>query len=1199
MAREFRSIDGNTAATYVAYAFSDVAAIYPITPSSVMGEVADSMSANGILNIFGQRLKVVEMQSEAGAAGAVHGVLSAGGLATTFTASQGLLLMIPNMFKISGELSPTVFHVSARSVATHALSIFGDHSDVMAARSTGFGLMAEASCQEVHDLGLISHIATLKTKIPMVNFFDGFRTSHEIQKMEVMTYDEMAEMMPWEDVENFRRRGMNPEHPQLRGSAQNPDIFFQAREAANPYYNAAVGIIQETMEMVSQKLGRTYNLFDYHGDPDAETAIVIMATGADVAHEAVDFLNARGEKRGLIKVRLYRPWSTEHFIKALPKNIKKLAVMDRTKEPGALGEPLYIDILAALAEAGRTDIKVYGGRYGLSSKDFTPSDVKSVFENLDADQPKNHFTVSITDDVTNTSLPIREQIDSAPPGTVSCMFWGLGGDGTVGANKDAIKIIGDHTKKYTQGYFAYDAKKSGGVTISHLRFSDNPIRGHYFIKASDYVACHNPAYVGVYDMLGALKPGGTFVLNCHWTCTDEYNRELPGSMKRYIARNNIEFYTIDAVKIAEDLGLGARINMIMQTAFFKLSKVLPFDEAIDYLKKAIKKTYGKKGEDVVKMNWDAVDASLNAINKVEVPTEWADAELEAEIVRDEPEWVRKVMRPIILQKGDDVPVSAFAAPLDGKYDWTGPDGTFPVATTQYEKRHVAINVPEWNPETCIMCNHCSFVCPHASIRPILLTEEEAAKAPKTFVTRDAKAKQIKGLKFRIQVYIDDCVGCGNCVDICPVNQKGDKDPALVMKPLELQRDEQQPNYEFAATIPEKPDLMPMTTITGSQYQRPLFEFSGACPGCGETPYYKLLTQLFGDRLIIGNATGCSSIYGGAAPVSPFCVNKEGHGPAWANSLFEDNAEYAFGMKLAHDQRRDRIVTLINQAIEKGVSGGLKAAMEAWLEGMHDAEKSREAGGKLVEILEKEAGDDQVLNQILSMRDIFTKKSIWAVGGDGWAYDIGYGGVDHVMAMNMDVNLLVLDTEVYSNTGGQSSKATPTGSVAKFAASGKKTAKKDLGAMLMTYGYVYVASVAMGANKQQCLKAFLEAESYPGPSILICYSPCINHGIRAGMGKSQEEEKLAVESGYWPLYRYDPRLAWEGKNPFQLDSKEPTGDLHEFLMGEVRYESLTRTFPEEAEKLHARLIEEFNARFDKYKAMAEAVPATVSAEAKSD
>ena len=1187
MTRELKSIDGNTAATYIAYAFSDVAAIYPITPSSVMGEVADSMSTNGVLNLFDQTLKVVEMQSEAGAAGAVHGVLSAGALSTTFTASQGLLLMIPNMFKISGELSPTVFHVSARSVAAHALSIFGDHSDVMATRSTGFGIMAACSCQEVHDLAIVSHIATLKTKIPMLNFFDGFRTSHEIQKAEVISYDELNDIVPWDEIANFRMRGMNPEHPQFRGSAQNPDIFFQAREAANKYYDTAPDIIQETMEIVSKKLGRTYNLFDYYGDPEAENIIVIMASGGDVAHEAIDYLNScRDGKYGLLKVRLYRPWSTKHFIKALPPSVKRIAVMDRTKEPGAIGEPLYIDIIAALNESACSDIEVIGGRYGLSSKDFTPTHILAVLKNLDSDTPKKKFTVGITDDVTHLSLETSEEIDTTPEGTVSCKFWGLGSDGTVGANKEAIKIIGDHTDLYTQGYFAYDSKKSGGVTISHLRFSTCPLKGHYFIKNADYIACHNPAYLGVYDMLSDLKPGHTFVLNCLWETVEDLDQNLPGSVKKYIAENNIEFYTINAVKIAEDIGLGGRINMIMQTVFFYLAKVLPVDEAIGYLKKAIEKTYGSKGPEVVQMNWDAVDATIGAIHHIKVPSEWAKAEVEPEFRLDAPEWVNEVMLPIIRQKGDDVPVSAFDAELTGEYAWTGPDGTFPVACTQFEKRGIAVNVPEWNKDTCILCNQCSFVCPHAAIRPVLLDEKEAARKPKTFETIPGKAKEIKGMPYRIQVYIDDCTGCGNCADICPVNTAGVKDPALVMKPIASQRPDQETNYKFAITVVEKSDLMPKTTVAGSQLQKPLFEFSGACGGCGETSYYKLLTQLFGDRLVIGNATGCSSIYGGSAPVSPFNINKDGHGPAWANSLFEDNAEYAFGMKLAHDQRRGLVAKLVGEALSAKISPDMKDVMSNWLKNMDNGELSRDWGNKLKAQLQKEMAGNELLTQIWSMRDMFTKQSIWAVGGDGWAYDIGYGGLDHVMAMNLDVNIMVLDTEVYSNTGGQSSKATPTGSVAKFAESGKKTAKKDLGAMMMTYGYVYVASISMGADKKQTLKAFMEAESYPGPSILICYSPCINHGIKKGMGKSQEEMKLAVECGYWPLYRYDPRLSREGKNPFQFDSKKPTGDLHEYLMGEVRYASLTQSFPEEAKKLHTRLIEEFRERYEKYKVMAE-------------
>lgn len=1185
MARQFRSTDGNRAATYVAYAFSDVAAIYPITPSSDMGEEADEMSANGVLNLFGQRLRVVQMQSEAGAAGAVHGVLASGGLSTTFTAAQGLLLMIPDMYKIAGEFLPTVFHVSARTVATHALSIFGDHSDVMATRSTGFGLMAASSPQEVHDLALVSHIATLKTKVPMLNFFDGFRTSHEIQKIEVLSYDEMAELVPWNEIENFRRRGMNPEHPHLRGSAQNPDIFFQAREAANPFYNASAGIIADVMAQVSKKLGREYHLFDYHGDPEADKIIIIMGSGADVVHETIDYLRKEGYKVGVLKVRLYRPWSNEHFLNALPKSVKKIAVLDRCKEPGALGEPLYIDVLAAFSKAGITDKLVLGGRYGLSSKDFTPAMVKAVFDNLDKGQ-KNHFTVGIVDDVTHTSLEVGETIDTSPEGTVSCKFWGFGGDGTVSANKGAIKIIGDHTDLYTQGHFVYDAFKSGGLTVSHLRFARSPIRGHYLIQHADYVACHKPVYVNHYDMLSDLKEGGTFVLNCHWVC-DDLEKYLPGSVKRALARKKANFYTIDAVGIAERLGLGGLINMIMQTVFFALSNVIPVDEAIGYLKKEIIKAYGDKGEDVVKKNFASVDETLKHLTKIEIPPEWANAPLEEPVKENVPEWVTKVMRPIRKQQGDKLPVSAFSGPMDGSYEWSGPDGTFPVGTTLYDKRYIAINVPEWNPDTCTTCNQCSFVCPHAVIKPYLLDPDEAARAPKDFITIDAKGKEMKGLKYRMQVSVADCTGCANCADICPVNTAGKVAPALVMKPLHTQIEKQVPNQEFADTVKPKPGLLKKETVTGSQYEEPLFVYHGACGGCGETPYYKLLCQLFGDRLMIGNATGCSSIYGGSVPSIPFYKNRNGHGPVWANSLFEDNAEFAFGMKLAHDQRRNRIAMLIEKAFNTPISSDLRKAMEAWLANMNDGDKSRETGNLMAQLLEKEAGDNLLLKDILSMRDIFTKKSIWAIGGDGWAYDIGYGGLDHVIAMNQDVNLLVLDTEVYSNTGGQSSKASPTGSVAKFAFSGKKTTKKDLGAMAMTYGYVYVATVAMGYSKTQTLKAFLEAEAYPGPSLIIAYSPCINHGIKEGMDKSQYEQEIAVRSGYWPLYRFNPLRIKEGKNPFQLDSKEPDYDLHKFLMREVRYASLVQTFPEEAAELHKRLVEEYSLRYKKYKQMAEA------------
>jgi len=1179
--KHMMTIDGNTAAAHVAYAFSDVAAIYPITPSSSMGEVADSWAAHGRKNIFGQRLQVTEMQSEAGAAGAVHGSLAAGAFTTTFTASQGLLLMIPNMYKIAGEFLPTVFHVSARALAGHALSIFGDHSDVMATRQTGFALLASASVQEVIDLGMVAHIATLKAKVPFIHFFDGFRTSHEIQKVDVIEYEQMAKLAPWTEIKAFRRRAMNPEHPHLRGTAQNPDIYFQGREAGNRYYEAAPGIVVEAMKEVSALVGREYHLFDYVGAPDAERVIVLMGSACDVTEETVNYLVGHGEKVGMLKVRLYRPWSSEHFLKALPSTAKRIAVLDRTKESGSEGEPLYKDISTLYQEQGGERPLIVGGRYGLGSKDFTPAMVQAVFTNLASESPRNRFTVGITDDVTHTSLIVDKDIDVAPEGTIQCKFWGLGADGTVGANKSAIKIVGNNTDLYAQAYFAYDAKKSGGITMSHLRFGKSPIQSPYLIKTADYIACHNPAFVHKYDLLSGIKDGGIFVLNCPWS-TAELEKELPAALKQTIAEKHLKLYTIDAVKLAGKVGLGGRINMIMQTVFFKLAGVLPVDEAIAHLKEAIVKAYGRKGEKVVQMNYAGVDAALDNLVEIEVPTSWASASGSPEGL-DQPKWVHEVMRPIILQEGDSLPVSAFAAELDGKYAWTGPDGSFPVATTKYEKRGVAINVPEWNAETCIQCNQCAFVCPHAAIRPILASEEDLAEAPAAFNTIPAMGKGMEGLKFRIQVSTLDCTGCGNCVDICP-GKKGEK--ALMLKPLTSQIEHEVENHEFSVTLPVRDDVMSMETVKGSQFRQPLFEFSGACPGCGETPYVKLATQLFGNRMLIANATGCSSIYGGSAPAVPYCVNKDGHGPSWANSLFEDNAEYGFGMNLALIARRARLARLIEESLETDLASDLKEVMAAWLAGKDDAKASREAGDRMAALLAQRAGSDERLKAILSMKDIFTKKSIWVFGGDGWAYDIGYGGLDHVMAMNQDVNVLVMDTEVYSNTGGQSSKATPTGSVAKFAASGKKTKKKDLGRMFMSYGYVYVASIAMGANKNQCLKAFLEAESYPGPSIIIAYAPCINQGLKKGMGKSQEEERLAVEVGYWPLYRYNPLLKGEGKNPFILDSKEPTGDFHEFLMGEVRYSSLVTSFPGEAERLHKQLEEEYMERYQEYKKMAE-------------
>jgi len=1162
----WKSIDGNTAASHVAYAFSDVAAIYPITPSSAMGEMIDAWSVQGRKNIFGQQVKVSEMQSEGGAAGAVHGSLSAGAFTSTFTASQGLLLMIPNMYKISGEIMPAVFHVAARAVAGQALSIFGDHQDVMATRETGFSLLASGSVQEAMDLALVAHLSTIRASIPFVHFFDGFRTSHEIQKVEMLDYDDIPDLVDWDAIKRHRERALNPEHPHLRGTAQNPDIYFQVNEAANKYYQAVPKIVEEEMEKVSKLTGRSYHLFDYVGDPEAEHIVIMMGSGAEAAEEAVNYLNQKGEKIGLVKVRLYRPLSVEHFFRAIPKTAKRIAVLDRTKENGSFGEPLYVDI-SAMYQNKHEDMLIVGGRYGLGSKDLTPSMVKAVFDNLKLAEPKNHFTVGIEDDVTFTSLLIKEEIDASPGGLVQCKFWGLGGDGTVGANKSAIKIIGDNTDMYAQGYFAYDSKKSGGVTISHLRFGKALIQSTYLINTADYVACHNPVYVDKYNLLEGIKENGTFVLNCPWTLK-EMEDHLPNSLKKIIAEKNLKFYTIDAVQIAEEVGLGGRINMVMQTVFFKLANVLSVDDAIKYLKEAIEKTYGKKGKDIVEMNWKAVDAALDNIKEINYPNSWAQLAPKNEKEADEPDFVKNVMRPMLAQQGDKLPVSAFT-----------PGGFFPTATAKYEKRGVAINIPEWIKDNCIQCNQCAMVCPHAAIRPVLVTEKELKNAPEGFESKKATGRDMDGLSFRVQVYPEDCTGCGNCVDVCPSKEK-----ALIMRPLVTQIDKQIPLRRYAEKIPIRTGSFGKFTVKGSQFQQPLLEFSGACAGCGETPYLKVITQLFGDRMIIANATGCSSIWGGSAPAIPFAVNKDGHGPAWANSLFEDNAEYGFGMVLATVQRRAKLADLVNKAMD-GASGELKEVFNGWLENKGDAEKSREYGNKIKSLLEKKH-DGDILNHIWESRDILTKKSIWSVGGDGWAYDIGYGGLDHVLAMGEDINILVLDTEVYSNTGGQSSKATPIGSVAKFAASGKKTKKKDLGLMAMTYGYVYVASVAMGANKNQMMKALKEAESYPGPSLIIAYAPCINHGIKAGMGKSQQEEKLAVESGYWPLYRYDPRLAEEGKNPFQLDYKEPDGTLHDFIMGEVRYNSLTRSFPEEAKKLHKKLEENVSARYKKYKAMAE-------------
>lgn len=1166
MAKTMKTMDGNTAATHIAYALSEVAAIYPITPSSVMGELADEWSAQGRKNIFGQPLRVVEMQSEAGASGAVHGSLSAGALTTTFTASQGLLLMVPNMFKIAGELMPAVFHVSARAVAGQALSIYGDHSDVMAVRTTGFGLMASGSVQEVMDLSLVTHLAALKASLPFVSFFDGFRTSHEVQKIEVIDYDTVKSLVNMADIEKFRARCLNPEHPQLRGTAQNPDIFFQVAELANKYYDAVPGIIEEMMQKVGKVIGRKYNLFDYVGDPNADRVVIIMGSGAETTQGVADYLNAKGEKVGVLKVRLYRPFSAKHFMAALPRSVKRIAVLDRTKESGAFGEPLYTDVCAVLQQM-KDNRLVVGGRYGLGQKEFNPSMAKAVFDNLKLPEPKNGFTVGIEDNVTFRSLPVVDEIDTVPAGTVQGIFWGFGSDGTVGANKDAIKIIGDNTDLYAQGYFAYDSKKSGGLTVSYLRFGPKEICAPYRISQADYIGCHKQSYVNNYDMLVNLKPNGIFILNTLWS-DDELDKNLPAALKRAIATKKARFYTVDANKIAAEVGLSGRINMVMQTAFFALSKVLPFEEAIQHLKNAIKKTYGAKGEKIVQMNWKAVDAAINAIHEVKYPANWADAKDTATTANPVPDFVKDVLQPINAYNGDNLPSGVFT-----------PGGIFPTATTQYEKRGIAIEVPEWDKENCIQCNQCAFVCPHAVIRPVLVTPEEKAKAPITFETIKAIGKGLENYEYRMQVSVLDCTGCGNCADVCP----GRKDQkALVMKPFESQLGQKE-NWEYFETIPVKADAMRKDTIKGSQFQRPLFEFSGACGGCGETPYLKVITQLFGDRMIVANATGCSSIYGGSV-VCPYSVNEKGHGPAWANSLFEDNAEYGFGMALATIHRREQLAEKISVAA-KNAKGELLEAFNAWLSGKDDADLSREAGDRIKATLEDKWEGDELLTEIWKSRNMLTKKSIWIVGGDGWAYDIGYGGLDHVIAMGYDVNILVLDTEVYSNTGGQSSKATPTGSVAKFAYSGKKTAKKDLGMMAINYKNVYVASVAMGASQNQFLKSALEAEKYPGPSLIVAYCPCINHGIYKGM-LSQEESKQAVECGYWPLYRYNPLLKAEGKNPFQLENKEPNGKLMEFLDGEVRYATLKKSFPGESERLRQALAEDVADRYQKYKRMAE-------------
>ncbi len=1167
--RKMKTMDGNTAAAYISYAFTDVAAIFPITPSSPMAEHVDEWSSQGKLNLFGQKVKVMEMQSEAGAAGAVHGSLQAGALTTTYTASQGLLLMVPNMYKIAGELLPGVFHVSARALAANALSIFGDHQDVMAARQTGFAMLASSSVQEVMDLSPIAHLASIKGRVPFLNFFDGFRTSHEVQKIEVLEYDELKEMLDMDAVNAFRRRALNPEHPVIRGTAQNPDIYFQGREAANKYYEAIPELVESYMEQISKLTGREYHLFNYYGAEDAERIIVAMGSACDTIRETVEYLNKQGEKVGVLVVHLYRPFSIEHFFKYIPKTVNKIAVLDRTKEPGSAGEPLYQDVRNAFYDKAEKPV-IVGGRYGLGSKEVTPGSILAVFDNLKQENPKNGFTIGINDDVTFTSLPISEEIDTTAEGTTACKFWGLGSDGTVGANKSAIKIIGDHTDMYAQAYFSYDSKKSGGITISHLRFGKNPIKSPYLITRADFVACHNQSYVNKYDVVAGLKDNGIFLLNSMWD-KDEIENHIPAKMKRYIAEHNINFYTINAVKIAQEIGLGGRINMIMQAAFFKLANIIPLEDAIKYLKDAVVESYGMKGEKIVNMNFAAIDKGVEAIEKVDVPESWKEA-VDGEVEEKEvPAFIKDILEPMNAQEGDKLPVSALLDHVDG---------TFPSGTAAYEKRGIAVQVPEWQIDNCIQCNQCSYVCPHAAIRPFLLNEEEVEKAPATFASKKANGgKTFEGLNYKIQVSTLDCTGCGNCADICPAPKK-----ALVMSPIDTQEAEIA-NWEYAVTLSVKENPMKADTLKGSQFQQPLLEFSGACAGCGETPYAKLVTQLFGDRMMIANATGCTSIWGASAPSIPYTVNAQGRGPAWANSLFEDNAEFGLGMYLGVQQVREKLAELVSQALSMDISEELKAALQAWYDNKDNGERSMTAADALIPVLAEEKDKNPVLVEIFENKDFLVKRSHWIFGGDGWAYDIGYGGLDHVLASGENVNVMVFDTEVYSNTGGQSSKATPTAAIAKFAASGKKTKKKDLGMMAMSYGYVYVAQIAMGADKNQTLKAIAEAEAYDGPSLIIAYAPCINHGLKAGMGKSQAEEKRAVDCGYWALYRYNPTLKEAGKNPFILDSKEPKESFRDFIMGEVRYSSLAKAYPEQAEELFAKTEQDAMERLENYKRLA--------------
>ncbi|MBR5343088.1 MAG: pyruvate:ferredoxin (flavodoxin) oxidoreductase [Oscillospiraceae bacterium] len=1163
-----KTMDGNEAAAYASYAFTEVASIYPITPSSPMADHVDNWSAHGKKNLFGQPVQLVEMESEAGACGAMHGALETGSLATTYTASQGLMLMIPPMYRIAGSMLPGVMHVAARTVGTHSISIFGDHSDAMACRQTGFAQLASASVQECMDLGAVAHLSAIKGSIPFMHFFDGFRTSHELQKIDVLDYSDLAKLVDWDMVKYHKDHALNSEHPTIRSTLQNPDTFFQSREACNTAYEALPKIVQEKMDAINALTGRNYRLFNYYGAPDADRVVIAMGSVCETMMEVVDWLNARGEKVGMVQVHLYRPFSARHLAAALPATVKAVTVLDRTKEPGAAGEPLFEDVCTALRESDFGGVLILGGRYGLSSKDTIPAQIRAVYDNM-AGEKKNHFTVGIDDDVTHTSLPVGENIVTSGKSIISCKFWGLGSDGTVGANKNSIKIIGDNTDQYAQAYFEYDSKKSGGVTKSHLRFGHEPIRSTYYVTMADFVACHKQSYMKSFDIVSEIKPGGTFLLNCDWDMAG-LEEHLPNRAKRILAERGLNFYTIDATAIAQQIGLGNRTNTVLQAAFFKLSGILPIDDAVRYMKEAIIKTYSKKGDKIVNMNCAAVDAGLNALVKIEVPAAWAALEDEIETVDESlPEYIRKIQIPVNRQAGDRIPVSAFLPYADG---------VSPVETSKYERRGIATNVPKWIPENCIGCNMCSLVCPHACIRPFLVTEEEKAAAPDGLVTKKALGKGFEAYTYRIQVDPIDCQGCSSCANVCPAKNK-----ALVMEPLESQIHEQ-PNWDYLVGLPVKANPMDKFSVKGSQYQRPLYEFNGSCAGCGEAPYMKLMTQLFGERMYIADATGCTYVVGSSTPTFPYAKTAAGYGPAPSNSLFENNAEYALGMCLSVDQMRRQAKTHAEAALATA-DEALKAALQTWLEKGDEPNDTRAVSEALKEALAATADDSADVKWLKERTDTLVKKSMWMYGGDGWAYDIGYGGLDHVLASGVDVNILVVDTEVYSNTGGQASKATSIGAVAQFANAGKATAKKDLGRIAMVYDNVYVAKVAMGANPAQLITALKEAEKHVGPSLIIAYAPCINHGLVNGMGKAMEEEKLAVDCGYWPLFRYIPENIDQGKNPFVLDSKEPNGKLREFMMGEVRFSSLTRTFPERAELLFKE-AEEFTARrYAQYKAMA--------------